>query len=541
MVGTLVRLQWALSIRQLQTSVAARVLAILAGLGAVSIGVSGMFGLSLLRDDPALRGPVTTLALGFITFAWPVLSLIMFGSGDNLDIRAFALLPVRGRQLIPGMLAAAFIGFGGPLTLLLDIGFVAAWSRTPGQLVLAIVGAVLGTAICVLAQRCVSTAVSGLMRRRRVREFATVGVFVLVMAFSFGLQLLNLHTQQDADAVSNAQFGTGLTTVAHVVSWTPFGWPWAGVASAAAGHAGVAAAQFGLAVVLIALLAWIWAGQVSRGLVSPLESGSSGERVRSGGLLDRLLPDTAAGAIARRDIHMFRREPRRLTNIIASLLMPVYFVIIAFMFSQTGGNSGLSSGPGHVFLALVPAALAWIVSSIATTDICFDGSALGTQILTGATGRDDRWGRVQAMLLIFGTLQVVFIVVFAAMGRRWDVLPGTIGLCAALLLGGLGAGSWASSIWQYPLPPSYNLFNRGARASTGSIVGWLISTTVQILVALPTIALVIAGLFTPWLQWLALPVGIGSGLALLFWGVRAGARRLDATWPEVLATVTWKG
>jgi len=542
MVGTLVRLQWKLTIRQLRDSTAALVLTILAGLSLLGTGLGGAFGLGFLREAPDLRAPITILLFAVVTLAWPALSLLSFGGSDALDVRSFALYPLRGRELVPGMLAAAVVGFGLPFTLLWDIGFVTAWSDAPGTVALALVGALLGIATCVLAQRCVSQAVSGLMRRRRVRESMVIIGFLLFMAFVVGIQLINLRTtSDDADTGSFSQFVASLDGAARVVGWTPFGWPWAAPASAAAGHWGAAVVQLGLSVVLVAALGWIWAGQVSRGLVSPLESAGRGERVRAGGLLDRVLPHTPIGAIARRDIRMFRRDPRHFMNIFSTLLMPFYFVIVALVGSQTGG-SGLSGDGGRAFLMFIPAALAWAVSSVSTSDICYDGSALGIQVLTGATGRDDRWGRALALGIVFGVLQVIVLLVFVAWSQRWELLPGSIGLCAALFLGGLGAGSWAGALWQYPLPPSYdNIFRRGARASTGSLVGSLLSMLVQILVALPTLGLVIAGVFVPWLEWLALLVGIGSGLGLLFWGVNRGGRRLDATWPEVVATVTWKG
>ncbi len=61
-------------------------------------------------------------------------------------------------------------------------------------------------------------------------------------------------------------------------------------------------------------------------LVSPIQS-SGGGRVRSGGLLDRMLP---ANSTARASLHGLcatsARDPRQLVNIVMLLLLPAIFI-----------------------------------------------------------------------------------------------------------------------------------------------------------------------------------------------------------------------
>ncbi|MDQ2797585.1 MAG: hypothetical protein M3Y06_10545, partial [Actinomycetota bacterium] len=57
-------------------------------------------------------------------------------------------------------------------------------------------------------------------------------------------------------------------------------------------------------------------------------------------------------------------------------------------------------------------------------------------------------------------------------------------------------------------------------------------------VSLPTLGLVIASVWVPWLEWPALAVALASGLLAIRIGIRGGGRRLDTHWPEVLEAVS---
>ena len=535
MVGLLVRLHLKLTARQLRASPAMLVSTIIMGLTVLSMGFLAYAGLSALRQAPAQRDWMTLLALGLLTLAWPVMTVFVVGSNEILDIGRFALLPVRAHQLVPGLFVAGLLGLGGLFTAFVDVGYVRAWSGVPATLAAAIVGAVLGTALCLLGARVLSTALSGVFRRRRPREIVALVFFVALLAGSILLQVGSrwLATQQlDAErAVALAR------RVAAVVAWTPFGWPWALPADAAAGAWGPAAARIASSLAVIAVLGWVWSRQVARGLVSPLEQSGAGEKIQSGNVFDRFLPATPAGAIARRGVRYLRRDPRRFMGVIALLLMPALMIVPALL---TPATSLPSVRDGLVIFA--PAWTGWMGASLVAADICYDGSALGTQILSGATGRDDRLGRALGFLVVFVPLQLIVIVAVTLWVQRWDLLPGVLGLVGVLLLGGVGVGSWVGSVWQYAQPPpGANVMGRGATGGSAGIVGSLVGMLLPLLWAIPTAVLAVAGFRSPVLEWIALPTGLAMGAAAFVWGIRAGGARLDAHWPEVLAKVTWKG
>jgi len=534
-VGLLVRLHLTLTVRQLRASPAMLVSTILMGLTVLSMGVLAFVGLAALRQAPAVRDWVTVLALALLTLAWPAMTVFLVGSNEMLDIGRFALLPVRARQLVPGLFVAGLLGFGGLFTLFVDIGYVRAWGAAPATLVAAVVGAVLGTALCLLGARVLSTGLAGVFQRRRPREIVALVLFLALLGGSVLVQVASqwLATQQidTARAVALAR------RVAAVVAWTPFGWPWALPADAAAGAWGPAGARVVLSLAVIGVLGWAWSRQVARGLVSPLEQSGAGERIRSGNVFDRFLPATPAGAIARRGVRYLRRDPRRFMGVIALLLMPA-FMILPAMLTPVSAYPSVHDG----LLSFAPAWTGWMSASLVAADICYDGSALGTQILSGATGRDDRLGRALGILVVFVPLQLVVITALTLWVQRWDLLPGVLGLVSVLLLGGVGIGSWVGSVWQYAQPPpGGNVMSRGATGGSAGIIGSLVGMFLPLLWAMPTILLAVAAFPRPALGWAALAIGLVMGAAAFAWGIRAGGARLDARWPEVLAKVTWKG
>jgi len=537
-VGLLLRLHWRLTVRQIRSSPLILVSTILTGLAVVPMAALLFYGLVWLRGWPENRVLWTVLGFAGLTLAWPLMTLFVTGSNDLLDIGRFALYPVRAAQLVPGLLMTGLLGFGGLLTLVLGAGYVIAWSTALDTALLALLGAVLGTVVCVLSTRSLSAALSGLFQRRRLRELALVVVFVVIIGASVAVQMASRWLGEGNVALADV---TALARrVEAVVVWTPLGWPWAIPASAAAGRWDMAVLQTVYALCLIALLAWIWGRQVSRGLTSPLDAGGGGMRIRGGNLFDHVLPYSPPGAIARRGVRYLRRDPRRLLGLLAMLVLPL-LVIVALLTVPAGL---LPAGARTATIAFAPALMAWLTAALVSTDICYDGSALGTQILIGTSGRDDRLGRALGFLVVLVPLQVAAIVGLIVWSGRWDLLPGTAGLAAALLLGGVGIGSWAGAIWQYAQPPpGGNLTARGATGGVAALISGLIGMLVPLLIALPTLALVVLGMRTGrlLLGWAGLLVGVLTGVGTLAWGVRAGGRRLDAHWPDVLERVTWKG
>ena len=132
----------------------------------------------------------------------------------------------------------------------------------------------------------------------------------------------------------------------------------------------------------------------------------------------------------------------------------------------------------------------------------------------------------------------------AAVARPHSGSPPTVELEVlprALLLTGLGVGSLVGTLWQWPAPPpGANPFTRGNAGGLPSLLSFTLTMFGTIILALPTIALVIWSFATPWVGYLALPVGLICGFIVLRVGIRQGGRILDRRWPEAMLAVSEK-
>jgi len=543
LTSILARLQLKLAWRQAKTSTGMLVANVVMLLMVLGTAIPLMWGLIALRGASVeTRGSVLTAGFALLTIGWPVVVTLMTGNNDMLDAGRFALYPVRMGRMFPGLLLSSGLGLGGLLTVILGIGYVVAWSTSPATFVAALVGFVLGFATCLVSSRALSSLLAGVLRRRKARDLVMVAVVLLILLFSLGIQVFSrMIVGADGQLIQVSGILAGLGTAGRVASWTPFGWAWALPWGVAQGAWGTAAIWLVLAVAWLAGLAWVWTHQFAQSLISPLDQAGGAQKIVKANPLDRYLPATPAGAVAKREMRYWRRDPRRLVGAISMLLMP-FIVAIPLMLSFRGTDIG-SSDVAKVVLAYCPAMMGYMAAIFVASDISYDGSALATQIVTGVSGRDDRWGRVLAFLVIFGTIQVVLIVGFMAYAGHWELLPGVVGLSAALMLVGAGIGSWMGALWQYPQPPAGS--SLAGRNGAGGVAGFLtamVGMFLPLVIGIPVIVLaVLDAINGGYWGWIALVVGLAEGALVLWWGVRSGGRRLDRTWPEVLAKITWKG
>jgi len=542
LVGMLVRLQLKLSWRYTMSSVAMKVGSLVMALMLLASVIPAMYGLFALRGaSVVIRGEVLTSGFALLTLAWPIMVTMMTGSNDMLDAGRFALYPVRMARLLPGLVLSAALGLGGLMMLFLGVGYVAAWSTSPVALVGAVVGWVVGFATCLASSRALAALLADVLRRRKARDLTIVLFFLVIMGFSVGSQLVTRALAEGTATVGAGGLLAGLSRTADIAAWTPFGWAWGIPWALAGGDIVKALVWLVLALVWLGLMAWVWAHQFGKRLTSQLEAGGEAEKIAGANPLDRFLPATPAGAIAKRGLRYFRRDPRRLISIIATLIVPFLMAIsMSMSMNQVPSNQ-------HVLmlevLTFAPSLAGWMVAIYVGWDISYDGSALATQIVTGVTGRDDRWGRIMAALMLYVPMLVVLIAGFTIYTRQWQVLPSVCGVGAMLTLSGMGIGSWIGSIWQIPQPPpGSSLVGRNGTGGAAGFLASMIGMFLPVVVTLPVLALAILALvLNPLYGWLALLVGLGLGALVLWWGVRSGGRRLDHKWPEVLAKVTWKG
>lgn len=526
MVALLLQLKLTLLRNSLRRSVWRTVGLVLGSVYALGIVGGVLVGLVALRwTSVTTTAHVTVLAYSTLSVGWLLFSLLVFGVDETVDPARFALLPVRARELVPGLLAAALVGVPGVATALVALGLVVTWSRSPAPTVAALVAAVLGTLTCVLLSRSATSAFSAFLSSRRFRDLAAILLAVVGGGIGIAANVLSQLAARDVTGLPGM-----LGTAGTVAAWTPFGWAWALPGDVARGAWVAAVLHLVLAVALVAGLAAAWTRVLARRLVEPGTVGGGSGRVSGGGWVERLYPPDAAGAVAVRSLRYWRRDPRHLATFASLLVTPLVLVVVL----------GINPAGITRFTVFVPAVFALLIGTSVAQDLSFDGSALWAHVSAGLPGIDDRRGRVLAALTVFGPLLVVMQLVVAAASGAWSDLPAALGLSAALALGGLGVGSWVGAVWQWPGPaPGENPFQRGSSGGLPALASGLSVLAGTFVVGLPALVLLLAGLiWRPWLGWLALPVGVASGLVVLRLGQAQGGRLLERRWPEVLAAVS---
>ena len=493
------------------------------GLGVVAATLAGLVALRWTSTE--VTAQVTVVAFAALTVGWLLLSLLVFGVDETVDPARFALLPVRARELVPGLLAAALVGVPGVATVLVALGLVVTWARTPLLTVAALVAAVLGTLTCVLLSRTATSAFAAFLSSRRFRDLAAVLLAVVSAGLAIGINLLTRGVVDDLAALTSL-----LRRVATAAAWSPFGWAWALPGDVSRGAWAAAALHLVLAVGLVVVLWAGWTAVLARRLVEPGTAASGSGTVSGGTRVERLFPATPAGAVAVRSLRYWRRDARHVATLASLLVAPL--VLLATL--------AVNPDVDRTLVVYVPAVLAVFVGTSVATDLSFDGSALWLHLSTGLAGADDRRGRVLAALAVFVPVLVVMHLVTAAVTGAWSSLPAALGLSAALALGGMGAGAWAGALWQWPGPvPGESPFQRGSSGGLPALASASVVMLATGLLGLPALALVLVGeLWRAWVGWLALPVGLAIGLVALRVGLVRGGRLLDRRWPEALRAVS---
>jgi ABC-2 type transport system permease protein len=144
-------------------------------------------------------------------------------------------------------------------------------------------------------------------------------------------------------------------------------------------------------------------------------------------------------------------------------------------------------------------------------------------------------------ITIYLPLTVILLCVAMIITGEWQLLVPAVGLALALLLTGLGVGSLVGTLWQWPAPPpGANPFTRGNAGGLPSLLSFTLTMFGTVILALPTIALVIWSFATAWVGYLTLPVGLVCGFIVLRIGIMQGGRILDRRWPEAMLAVSEK-
>ncbi len=511
MVAHLVRLKLALlrnGLRRSPWQVVGMVVGLLYGLGAAAVAVLGVVALGFV--DVELRTAALVLGGSLLVLGWWLIPLVAFGVDSTLDPRRFATFGVPRRDLLVGLALAGLVGVPGLATAVVALSTAASWWRSPAAVVGALVGAVLGIAVCVTGSRATTTVLAPVVARRRVRELVTV-LAILPLIFLGPIM---------TGVARGAENLVGFAPLVRVASWTPVGAPWAIAPAVADGDWGGAVARIAICLATVVLAVRVWAWALERSLSEPP---SSGEQARARGLgwFGRF-PATPTGAVAARAATYWVRDPR---YAMAAAIVPVLPLLLAI--SAPDGALVLVAGPAAALT------LGWTISA----DVAYDGTAFWTHVASPLRGAADRWGRV----VVAGSLGLLVVAVMVV-GTAWyagrlDALPALLGASLGLLLTALGVASVVSAMVVYPVQlPGENPFGTKQGASAAAFTSQMVGFAAVAGLASPALVLGAVSVVqrSAVLGWVTLAVGVVLGAVLLVVGVRIGGSVLDRRAPDLL-------
>lgn len=461
----------------------------------------------------------TTLSLVFVAWlaVW-IVGPIQSGGSDLLRPEWFAMHPIPPHRLTTGLLAASFAGVGPLLTVIGVTALPVYGIRLgAGPVAVGLVAGLLTTVMMVVVSKLVAEALGAAAKSRVVLEVTSIqyGIFIALMFvgwFALG--------QLDQLFDGTADLGAALPDwIATVLLALPSGWGVGAVDAAGAGNWLVSSAfLIGLALTSLAALA-LWSKLLER-RTTGANLGTRTKRYRQG---QRFRPTTPLGAVVRKDVRTWIRDPRRGVEVRSSLWAALFITLTGWVFAPD-----LLAFAGVVVV---------LIGAMATVNVyAMDGTALAYTLLTPGATRADVRGRQVAWLMIFIPASVVPTVVGLAIAPEPWALSWVLALLPALLGAGAGLIVLLSIVGLVPETDAHK--RSGNPAETGADATGLYFTmlfAVPLLAAPPAVLLamsVIRG--APGLAWWAVAVGTAIGIAYA-WGLGAIAtRRLDSHGVEYL-------
>lgn len=469
--------------------------------------------LAIAADLLRHRGAEQTPELSVLVFTGLVLSWVVvppfFGSGDeSADPSRLVTLPLRPRDHVVGSAAAALVGPGPLITLIVAGGGAFAVVRGGVAVAFAVLSVHLLMLLCVVASRGVLAAyVRGLTGRRGNDVAAFGGVAASLGLFAAYLLVL-----------SNGVPGLAVPSlIPDLLRWLPPGWIADAPHAAAEGRFGPALAESAGAAAVIGLMLRWWEASVARLAVTTDVSTTRAVTTRHPAAGHRFTRHRTL-LITRCQLHFFLRAPRHRATV-------VFALSCCALLSALLATMGVPD-------PYVPVGGAWIFGLFSSTLLfSIEGSAIWLNfaaLRTVADARAELHGRVIAHALVATPLLTVITLAGGLMGDRPGHIPAALGLSLAMLLVMLVCGMVVSVRWPYALEHDSITAGIPGQNSPYYLAQFVAGCAGPLIVAPPA---AIAAVVPPWIT---LPLSVAYGLVVLWVGLRLTGDRLHRTHPEVL-------
>jgi ABC-2 type transport system permease protein len=469
-------------------------------------------GLVHYRRPGAGTDVLATLSFGWL-LGW-VTGPLLTGDDAALRMDYFKLLPVPARKLARAMLGAAFVNVSLVFSLVAFGALIAYGAQSGAAAALTAVLAVLLDLVLAVVASTVAIAVFGpVISSRRGRDFGTVALALVITLLSLASGLVPFVARRLTDGHS--------PVLAAVVRILPSGWGAVAVDAAGRSDWGLTALCLGGLALLIAALAVAWPPLLARRLTMSARSGGPGGRARvhAGSQVRPMLPVTPLGAVIGKELRLYSRSVLRSLMLMISFLVGVLVCVIPAF----SGNRTLLPFAGLLFTTIAAACFTNLYGD--------DGSSLWLTLVVPGAYRPDLRGREWAWFLVVGPAGLLLTVVFTAVSGQTRFWPWALALEPALVIASTGLLALISVV-------SVN----GPSADGGPSPMRVLKTHIA-LIALPAAALFPAAalLITgqaahlPWLEWLAVPLGIAWAALLGGRSAHLAQRRLERQAPEIFS------
>lgn len=506
MVARVLRLRLALLVGALRYQ---RGRALAAVAGALLLVAGAGFALVRLQDAPVssalvvlgIGGSAVTLCFALVPLIAPV--------RDPLDPRRFGVTGRGWRSVAAATALASPISLPSVALIAVAVFVARTWSAHGVSAAASGFAAALLVVTHLLFARVALGVAALVLADRRSRELTSLlllGLAVIAIPVAVFLASLNW-----ADGVPPA-----LQSAVDALSVTPLGAAW--VLPLAPTPAVVA-----VAILTPVALGAAWA-LIVRHMLTRTERPVSVRERRGLGWFT-VTPGTPGGAVAARSLIYWLRDPRYLVDIAIIPIAAVAVVIPLVIVGVSRETAALIPAP------VIALFLGWLVHN----DLAYDGSAVWLHISSAVRGVSDRVGRLVPLFLVALPLLAIAIPVGVGIHDDWSVLPVMVGVCSALLLGGLGLSSIASVVAPYAVARHGDSpFQQPQRTGGGLSQGFVLLGA--ILTAVPAFWWgwrFLQGVVDA--QWWTLGVGLGTGTLVLVVGILIGGAVFDRRGDRLMA------
>lgn len=531
-IGTIMRLHWALLLASIRKSTMMLVSYIIVAVFAVGT-IVGSVVLGLMVG-PLIGGvdDVTWQALHaamvlcgtFTTVLVIIVQIMYLGQGTALSPQKFELYGIDDHALVGGLFLSGLTGSATIWGALVMLGLVPIYQSAG---ITGIVMGIVAVPLAIITMLALSKLVISLLTTltNSSKNKSTIYI-VTILLFTLLCQVPNMMINgQDVDHFSLGTF----TAFADVFSWTPLGAAFQLPFDVVAGAWGSAALRL-----LILAVTWVvchfgclWCLKKDRTIAD-----SSTRVASSKGIgLFSTMPDSPSGAISARLLTYLRRDPRQAPIV----CMPLLFVVI-FTVQSHGENA-------MIWQSLIWAGFFLVL--LEGNGLSYDGRGFTMEVISGVRGVDDRHGRVRVYTgMLIAYIAILMVVVYAITGD-WrsaeGLIMGAVFGCVGLCLGfcGLGLAEVVSCMFMYPVPSISRPFSSPQGRMGAQMLFPFLHMFGMILLMLPTgivlLALVLTG--NGGMYWLLAPVSLVNGVTVLAIGTWLGGKLLEARMPKILATL----